>query len=252
MCLNSIFRWMSGSENYQKSNNLRLIGFNSISTLENISMYFAIGFIAIFLYLTLKITLKFFIKCNWWKLLVKPYEKYWSIYWIIGLLIRYILLGCLLTLISSVYEIKYNIMEGFTLFAIIPIFIFALWIAFTIFTILVSIWIVDKNKVLSKFFEELFKWVKMGIFSRLYQAFFLTHKILIVICLAAPPSAAIFKIAGVAFLQIIFIAFLAFVRPFNTTVANVQKIYKESWFLALWSLSLGFYYDSVKVSYIIL
>ena len=70
--------------------------------------------------------------------------------------------------------------------------------------------------------------------------------------MAAPPSAAIFKIAGVAFLQIIFIAFLAFVRPFNTTVANVQKIYKESWFLALWSLSLGFYYDSVKVSYIIL
>ena len=65
--------------------------------------------------------------------------------------------------------------------------------------------------------------------------------------MAATPS-AIFKIAGVAFLQIINIAFLAFVRPFNTTVANVQKIYKESWFLALWSLSFGFYYGSEKVS----
>ena len=240
---------------------LSLLRYYLTSTSANIVLYIAIGFIILSIFLITKGILKLiglFYKIQKWADYVDDKIPYLLI---MRIMIRYLLLGWLYTIISSIYEI-YHISERRVTCAIIyPIIVLVLWISFLIFVFWCSIFIKDEENILIKtIYSVTNKSCKdkenngnersKNRFPKLYTTFFLLHRILIVISLAVIPKDTELKIFAPALIQIIYIGWLVFIMPFSDKFSNFQKIYKEICILCLLLLMLGFYYGSDEVIFL--
>ena len=248
--------------NFELSNNsLSYVGVNSDSSVYNITPFIVTMLAMLAVHLVVLVFNKLLAKCrtNWkWGWLVKfmkwVTEKLFN-FLTFGYYIRVVLEMNQFLLICSVYEVySFNASQLFGVISLaFAMLIFATWIVTSafVFYLSASLYTVDESK--HNKLGEFFNGLKMQRRFKLHAFMLMLRRIVFVVLLLTLNSVASRLLIGVlAFLQLIYLAYVWFMRPFRQFKDNLIEIVNEIYFLLLLSALIYFnvesYWNSTSTS----
>ena len=225
------------------NNSLNYIGVNSDSSVYNTAPFFLTLLAVIVFHLFVMIFKKLLSKCSfdWWSCFAKIFkmifEKWYNML-TFGYYIRAILEMNHYLLICSVYEIYiFNFSQPirivslmFAILILIGLILTAIWV----FCLSITSYTIDEenhNKL-----GEFFSGLKMLKKFKLYVFVLIIRRTLFVISFVTCVSiTSKYVIGAIAFLQLIYLGYICYLRPFKEFKDNFMEIMNESYFLLLLS-----------------
>ena len=210
----------------QANDTLEFLGFESGSGIVNILAFTWIGLSVMVIESVLYVMDKIWCRSRRW---CEKCTNFWTKCkgWMwLGYQIRYIMLGYLLILVSTVSEIN-NSSSMFILSWWISIVIIILLITFLVFWFINWLYSYnDDNEV--KIFDEFNKMVKNKMNAKTFSILFLFHRVLFcAIIWTTNKFHTQNKIVSLICIQGAYIVYLIIIRPFDSIKANINKIVCE-------------------------
>ena len=217
------------SINYTQSNKtLEYLGFELGSSIINISGFISIGIWMLLLEMIIFRSFRFLPRPNrkWTKLINTCINlRNWA--WI-GLYIRYLILGFLLVIISTMDEINNFSSTTYLWSWCLSLVILVLWSVFFAIPFVIWWW-ASEGEEQSGMFSEFTSMLKPNVASKVYLTLFLLHRILIWIALWINNQLDLInKIIFLIWVQGVYLILLWLIRPYNTIKANITKIIWET------------------------
>ena len=257
ICLNPFSYFQSnsgGNSNFvssfydfgQGNTNLNKLGIESDSTAVNVYSFILSIFIILFLHLWIVFYKNFLIKenkSNWWNYILRA--VHWILdklmtFWTFALYIRIILKinqYVLICSISEIYHFDHSDAKRIVSLAIALILLF-LWITMIIIVIIFFI-IKYKNSNQDSpdkrdKFAHLFNGVSPSKKARLYVAALLLRRIIFVtLLITIEPVSSVLVISIWLGFQVIYFAFVIFIRPYKLVKWDIIEIINETYFLIM-------------------
>ena len=240
--------------NFELSNNsLSEIGVNSDSSVYNITPFIVTMLAMLAVHLLVLILNKLLAKCrtDWrWGWLIKFMK------WVTSKLFNFLTFGYYIRvvlemnqflLICSVYEVySFNASQIFRVISLaFAMLIFGAWIVTSVFVFYLSasLYTVDESK--HNKLGEFFNGLKMQRRFKLHAFMLMLRRAVFVVLLLTWNSIASRLLIGVlAFIQLIYLAYVCFMRPFWQIKDNIIEIVNEIYFLLLLSALIYFNVES--------
>ena len=210
----------------QANETLEFLGFESESSFANILAFAFIGLSIMVIESVLYVTAKIWCRsCRWYEKCTNMWTKCKDWMWL-GYQIRYIMLGYIFILVSTVSEINSSSSK----------YSWSWWLSFIIVLFLImflAAWFFNwfyssNNESEAKLFDEFDKMLKNNINAKAFSLLFLLHRILFwVIILVANQSDVKSKIISLICIQCAYIILLILIRPYDSIKANINKIICE-------------------------
>ena len=210
----------------QANETLEFLGFESESSFANILAFAFIGLLVMVIESVLYVTAKIWCRSCHWRAKCTNFRANCKNWMCLGYQIRYIMLGYIFILVSTISEINSSSSK----------YSWSWWLSFIIVLFLImflAAWFFNwfyssNNESKPKLFDEFDKMLKNNINAKAFSLLFLLHRILFwVIILVVNQSNVQNKIIALMCIQYAYIILLILMRPYDSVKANINKIVCE-------------------------